>query len=178
MKIAFAAKANIEVKARLADLPAAERTAKRVGARHDGDDRQVDVYFRVPRGRLKLRRSDAVGEQLILYVRPDAAGPRRSDYEILEAPRGGRALEILSRMFDVEVEVRKLRRLWTVGTTRVHLDTVDGLGDFLELETVYPAGDANAEEAARRETARLMDAFGVSEADVVAGSYREMLRRR
>lgn len=178
MKPAFPAKANIEIKARLRDLAAAQATAARLGARHLGDDRQVDTYFHVPRGRLKLRRSESIGEQLIAYVRPDEDGPRRADYELFEAPRGGRARELLLAMFGIDVEVVKTRRLYLLGTTRIHLDSVEGLGDFLEIEAVYPAGEAAAERAAHEIVARLMGEFGVTAETVVPRSYRELLLER
>jgi adenylate cyclase, class 2 len=168
-------RANIEIKARLRDLEAARRIAESLGARSMGADRQVDTYFRVPSGRLKLRQSLFAGEQLIPYLREDVPGPRRADYEVLPAPRGGRTKELLEAMLGVDVVVEKARRLYLIGNTRIHLDTVNGLGDFLEIEAVYPYGDPSAEHAARLDVDRLMRAFGVVEADLVPRSYRELL---
>ena len=168
-------RANIEVKARLGDLDAAIRTAQSLGARDSGADRQVDTYFRVPHGRLKIRQSLFVGEQLILYMRPDVAAPRRADYEVLPAPRGGRTRELLELMLGIEVVVEKVRRLFVLGDTRIHLDTVKDLGDFIEFEAVYPYGLTSAEAAALHDVNRLMGAFALSSADLVPHSYRELL---
>lgn len=168
-------RANIEIKARLEDLESAVRTARALGAREAGADRQVDAYFRVPRGRLKLRESLFAGEQLVLYLRPDEPGPRRADYEVLPVPRGGRTRELLEAILGVEVVVEKARRLFVLGDTRIHLDTVRDLGDFLELEAVYPYGAEEAEAAARLDVERLMGAFGVAPEDLSPHSYRELL---
>jgi adenylate cyclase, class 2 len=167
-------RANIEIKARLRDVGAAIRAAESIGARGMGADRQVDTYFRVPRGRMKLRESLFSGEQLILYLRPDEPGPKRADYEVIPVPKGGRAKELLEAMFEVEVVVEKVRRLHVVGDTRIHLDTVAGLGDFLEFEAVYLHGDATAEKAARLDVDRLRKVFDVRDADLVPHSYREL----
>ena len=168
-------RANIELKARLADPEGAAATARALGAREMGADRQVDVYFRVPRGRLKLRRSMFVGEQLIAYLRADEPGPRRADYEVIPAPRGGRTAEILETMLGIEATVAKVRRLFLLGDTRIHLDEVDGLGSFLEFEAVYPHGNEEAERAARLDVERLRRTFGVRDEDLVPRSYRELV---
>ena len=169
-------RANIEIKARVLDPEAAERIAESLGARSMGADRQEDTYFRVPRGRLKLRRSLFAGEQLVAYLRPDVPGPKRADYEVIPTPRDGRTREILEAMFGVEAVVRKVRRLWVVGDTRIHVDTVEGLGDFVEFEAVYPHGSADAEQAARLDVERLLAAFAIPPEDLVPHSYRELKR--
>jgi len=168
-------RANIEIKARIRDLKATARKAIEIGALFVGQDRQADTYFRVPSGRLKLRQSPRKGAELIIYFRDDTAGPRRSDYELLPVADPGRIRDLLGAMFGVQSEVRKIRRLYFVGTTRIHIDTVEGLGDFLEFEAVHPAGDADAEEAARAGVNHLMAAFGITPEDLVPVSYGELL---
>ena len=73
-------RANSEIKARLRDLEAAAEIARGLGAGDAGVEQQIDWYFRVPRGRLKLRRSSRTGDQLVIYLRPDEPGPRRADF--------------------------------------------------------------------------------------------------
>ena len=172
----MAARANVEIKARLADPEAAERRAVSLGARFAGEDRQRDTYYRVPRGRLKLRESSIDGGRLVVYLRPDAASPRRSDYELLPVENVERSRALLQEMLGAEAEVRKIRRIYLLGGTRIHLDAVEGLGSFLEFEAVHAAGDAEAEAAARREVERLLRAFEVRDEDLLAGSYREMIQ--
>jgi predicted adenylyl cyclase CyaB len=168
-------RANVEIKARLRDLEAARRVALGLCARFEWEDRQVDTYFRVPRGRLKLRESSLSGAEVIIYVRPDAAGPRRSDYAIIPAGDPVRLRWLLEQMLGVEAVVEKTRRLFVLGETRIHLDSVRGLGDYLELEAVHDAADPAAEAAARREVERLTAAFGFRDDELVAGSYRELI---
>lgn len=166
---------NIEIKARARDLKAAAATARSLGATLAGEDLQVDTYFTVPAGRLKLRRSSMQGDQLILYRRPDGPGPRRSEYEILPVPNAPRTRDLLAAILGVDVEVRKARTLYLLGDTRIHLDRVQDLGEFIEFEAVHPAGDPDAEAAARAEVDRLIDAFGLQEDDRVPVSYRELV---
>lgn len=168
-------RANIEIKARLRDPEGAIRTARSLDARDAGTGRQVDTYFEVPRGRLKLRESDSSEDQLIVYFRPDRPGPRRADYQVLPVPEGGRTRELLEEMFGVEVVVEKIRRLFWIGDTRIHVDEVRELGTFLEFEAVFPAGDADRESAARAHVDELLERFGVRPDDLVPRSYRELL---
>jgi predicted adenylyl cyclase CyaB len=168
-------RANIEIKARLHDPGEAIRIARSLEARDVGSDRQVDTYFKVPRGRLKLRESASSGDQLIIYFRPDQTGPRRADYQVIPAPPGGRTRELLESMFGIEVVVEKVRRLFWIGDTRIHLDDVRELGAFLEFEAVFPFGDTDRESAARAEVERLIDEFGIPPDDLVPHSYRELL---
>ena len=167
---------NIEIKARLESLSAARECAKRLGARFEGVDHQIDTYFRVPNGRLKLRESSLEGPRLIPYLRADQGGPKKSDYALIrmDAPLGAKSKELLSAILGVETVVEKKREIHHIENVRVHLDDVRGLGAFLEFEAVY-ADDTP--EAAERESARvreLLREFGVAPEALLRGSYREM----
>jgi predicted adenylyl cyclase CyaB len=171
-------RANIEIKARVEDLDAAAEVARRLGARDEGAEHQVDRYFRVPRGRLKLRRSSRTGDQLVLYLRPDEPGPRRADYEVIPVRAEGRARELLETILGTDVVVEKTRRLFVLDNTRIHLDEVVGLGTFLELEAVHGFGDPDATAAAHEHVGRLLRAFEIAPDDLLPHSYRELLRSR
>ena len=142
--------------------------------------RQVDTYFAVPRGRLKLRWTDpADGEpavELIAYARPDVDGPRWSAYHRASVPvaEASALAAALTTTLGVLVVVAKTRRVGLIGRTRVHLDEVDGLGTFVELETVIGEGpDGGADAELTGIAARLGLAPGGG--NVVAGSYAELL---
>jgi len=166
---------NIDIKARYADLRRARQIALRLGAKLAGRDRQVDTYFRVPRGRLKLRESKLSASELLPYIRADRRGPKRSDYEVIRVPSGQRVKAILSRVLGVRTVVRKTRDIYWLGNVRIHLDRVDGLGTFIEFEAVFD-GSPRAERANREKVRKLLAAFGIAGKDLVKVSYADMLK--
>jgi len=163
-------RANLEIKARGGDWEKARALAtERVGV-----DEQVDTYFRTAVGRLKLRESSLSGGQLIPYFRPDADGPRRSDYRVLSVDDAPSLRAMLSEMLGVHAVVRKRREILLHENVRIHLDEVEGLGRFLELEAVF---DGSAEEEARQraKVRWMMEEMGLGEEDLIAGSYEQMV---
>lgn len=167
---------NIEIKARVRDVEAFRRLAESVA---DGPPRtilQVDTFFNVPSGRLKLRDfGDGRGE-LISYRRPDRGGPKQCEYFIAPAAEPAALLAALADALGVRGVVRKTRQLYMAGRTRIHLDAVEGLGDFMELEVVLAGGDDP--EAGRREAADLMARLQIDPADLVEAAYIDLLDRK
>jgi adenylate cyclase class IV len=164
--------ANVEIKARVRDLPALERAATALSGVPPTVLGQEDTFFPVPRGRLKLRRLAADRGELIYYDRPNEAGPKQSQYSIARAAEPDALATVLSRSLGTAGVVRKERRLYLVGQTRIHLDRVDGLGDFVELEVVLRPGQSTAEGHAI--AAGLMRQLGIQEDDLVAGAYLDL----
>lgn len=171
---------NLEIKARFDDLSRGARVAAAAGGVHHGTLDQTDTYFHAPAGRLKMRENLLVGPdgvrtasaELIAYRRVDRDGTRESTYWISRLERADDCLAGLAAVLGVRVIVRKRRELWLVGATRVHLDEVDHLGRFLELETVITG---QPEIDARREHDELVRLLGLSAGDTIAGSYSELL---
>ena len=173
--------ANVESKTRCPDLGAIARLAAALGARYEGRIEQVDTYFRVRRGRLKLREASHYGpdgrmsasSELIRYERPDVNGARVSVYERTanEDPKSSRLR--LEAAHGVRGCIRKHRELWILDSTRIHLDEVEGLGTFVELETVCAEGEPSVDE--RLEHDRLWSALGLDPQARVAGSYIDLL---
>jgi predicted adenylyl cyclase CyaB len=165
--------ANIEIKARVEDLTALRAAAESLC---DGPAEllcQEDHFFSIPDGRLKLRiLGDGRGE-LISYRRADAPGPRPSHYLI--APIGDPAAlkEILAPLLGVLGVVRKRRWLYRAGGARIHLDRVEGLGDFVEVEVVLRPGQP--EDDAILVARRLMERLGIAGDQLVGGAYLDLL---
>jgi homotetrameric cytidine deaminase len=171
---------NVEVKARDADPGATLRRALALGASDEGVLHQRDTYFARARGRLKLREQEPGGAQLIAYVREDATHARTSAYRIAPASDPEALREALDAALGTVVVVDKRRRLLLWEGVRIHLDDVDGLGSFVELEAVA-APDSNLrgehELVARlREELELGEAVAVSYADLALDAPQALLR--
>ena len=127
---------NVEIKARLNDRPAVEQAVRSLATSGPTMLRQTDTFFRVSRGRLKLRIVDETQGELIFYDRPDQARPKISQYTRVSIAEPETLATVLTQALGEIGTVRKTRTLYLIGRTRVHLDEVVGLGDYLELEVV------------------------------------------
>ena len=165
---------NIEIKARVADLAALAARTAAIADSGPVEIPQDDTFFRCDNGRLKLREfADGRGE-LIFYRRPDADGPKVSFYVLSPTASPDTLREALTLANGQEGRVVKHRTLFLVGRTRVHLDRVQGLGDFMELEVVL--ADDEAPEAGVREAHALMARLQVPQDALVTGAYHDLLR--
>lgn len=164
---------NIELKARLADLRAARDVARAIATKRLGVQRQVDTYFHCNRGRLKLRQIDGLSAALVWYDRPDRKGPKPSRYQLVPVSNPETLKAALAAALGVRGVVEKRREIFLVDDVRIHLDRVVGLGDFLEFEAVVGAETDDA--AARAKVDLLAEKFGIDPADLLPGSYGDML---
>ena len=166
---------NIEIKARIASVDAVLPKARTLA---DGDAvtiEQDNTFYAVPHGRLKLRRFADSSAELIHYHRADTVDAKASDY-VRVATADPDALDAaLTRACGTIGRVTKRRLLLIAGQTRIHLDRVDRLGDFIELEVVLRDGEDDAHGIAVAED--LMRALGLADAPRVAGAYRDLLLR-
>lgn len=168
---------NTEIKARIASVAAVLPLAAAIA---DGGPPQLiaqdDSFFQVPHGRLKLREFADGSAQLIHYHRPDAPGPKVSDYVISPVPDPASMRLALTRACGLLGRVRKQRTLLLAGQTRIHLDRVEGLGEFLELEVVLREDQSEAD--GQRIAQALMRDLGVAPEDLLRGAYLDLLAQR
>jgi len=164
---------NIELKARCRDLAAARQTCERLGARFAWTRRQTDVYFATEGRRLKLRIEEPGEAMLVSYHRADAAAARQSRYQLSPVGDPGAAEARLAARHGRLARVVKTRMLYRLGNVRIHLDTVEGLGTFVEFEAVLKPGDSEAD--ARGLLAGLQAEFGLRDGDLVAVSYADLI---
>jgi predicted adenylyl cyclase CyaB len=164
---------NVEIKAVLNDIVSAQETAARLSGRVPETIRQEDVFFRCAGARLKLRILDSQRGELIRYERVDSAVPRCSHYLIAHTSDPGILRDILTQTLGVSGIVKKRRDLYLVGQTRVHIDRVEGLGDFLELEVVLREDQDEIE--GRRIAAELLSKFAIDGQQLVAKAYVDLL---
>jgi homotetrameric cytidine deaminase len=166
------ARRNVEFKAHDPGPDATLRAAVEHGASDEGVLHQRDIYFRAQTGRLKLR-IEGDGAQLIAYRRADAATARLSAYHLADVPDPDALRASLEATLGVTVEVVKRRHLLIWCDVRIHLDDVDGLGRWVELEAVAPPGsDLSAEHA---KVAELREVLGIGDERLVAEGYAAML---
>lgn len=164
---------NIEIKARLTDLQATQRLVEAIADGPPQTLQQTDTFFACTHGRLKLREIGDGSGELIAYQRADVADIKQSDYEISHVPDADALKEVLRRALGESVVVEKTRLLYLIGQTRVHLDRVTGLGDFLELEVVLAPGQSAT--AGQQFAASLLQQFQVERDDLLATAYADML---
>ena len=167
---------NVEIKARIEARAALESAVARLADSGPVAIAQDDTFFHCPHGRLKLREFADGSAELIAYDRPDTTGPKLSTYlrSAVNDPAGLRAA--LAAACGQRGRVRKQRTLYLIGATRVHLDVVDGLGEFIELEVVLRDDQSAAQgEALARE---LLAALGIADAQLVAAAYIDLLEQK
>jgi len=163
--------AIIEFKARCADQGRVRELLQGKNARFAGTDHQVDTYFRVARGRLKLRQGN-IENSLIFYSRPNAAGPKQSDVTLSQVPPGSELKQVLEKALGVLVTVDKQREIYFVDNVKIHLDQVAGLGTFLEVEAI---GSPENATLLREQCESFLREFGVKPEEFVAVSYSDLL---
>jgi predicted adenylyl cyclase CyaB len=164
---------NLELKARCPDLARAQSAALALGARPFAHESQVDTYFQVPHGRLKLRQITGQRANLIAYQRPDLTAVRLSQYHLVPIDDASSLHAALAAALGVRGSVSKQREILLWHNIRIHLDRVDQLGSFVEFEAVL--AEADDPGLARSRLAILCEKLAVDPADQLATSYADLL---
>jgi predicted adenylyl cyclase CyaB len=164
---------NVEIKARIPSVDLLLPVVSGLADRGPAEISQDDTFFACPRGRLKLRVNCETEAELIFYQRPDIAGPKESSYVIAPAELPDSLRAALSLAYGQIGRVRKHRTLFHVGRTRIHLDRVEGLGDFLELEVVLERDESAQAGAALAE--ELLVKLGISPEQLVKEAYLDLI---
>ena len=166
---------NVEIKARISNIAELRARAEALSGQPPRLLRQVDTFFNTSRGRLKLRVMGGGAAELIYYEREDGAGPRPSAYHRAPISDPESLQKLLAAWLGIRGVVRKEREYFLAEDTRIHLDQVDSLGSFLELEVMLAPGKPIAEGRSR--AVALMKALGVDERDLVDTAYIDLLAR-
>jgi predicted adenylyl cyclase CyaB len=161
---------NFEFKARLRDEKPIRAVLRKLEARFVGNDHQVDTYFRVPDGKLKIREG-RIENALIFYRRSSARRARPSRIQVVQLPPRNSIKAILSAALGVLTVVNKRREIYFVDNVKIHLDRVRGLGKFVEVEATSHTGDLRSLGSQARKFQRL---FGIDASDLIAESYSDL----
>ena len=164
---------NIEIKTGLQNRTAAEKIAIRLSDTCPETFEQEDTFFPCEGARLKLRVLAPDRGELIRYERSDAAEARRSRYLIAPTSDPNALKEILTKTLGIAGVVKKTRTLYRIGQTRVHIDEVEQLGTFLELEVVLRDGQTEAEAKTIAES--LMAELGIEKRQLIPHAYVDLI---
>jgi len=166
---------NIEIKARIDSIEALAARAAALATEGPFEITQDDSFFRCDTGRLKLRTFSPTAGELIFYRRADQQAPKESFYVCTPTASPDSLREALGLAYGLAGRVRKQRRVYLVGRTRVHLDRVQDLGDFMELEVVLQ--EHEPAEAGMQEARMLMQRLGITPSQLVDSAYVDLLQR-
>lgn len=164
---------NVEIKARVSDPAILTAKAKALAGEDGSFSQQVDTFFNATNGRLKLRNIQGEKAKLIHYDRPDQSGPKLSDFLITCVEDADGLKKVLANAVGIKGEVRKTRHLIMCDQTRIHIDDVEGLGHFMELE-VQLREDQTIEDG-ERIAEDIMGKLGINKEDLITGAYMDLL---
>jgi predicted adenylyl cyclase CyaB len=164
---------NIEIKARTNNADAIRQYLLAHGAEFKGIDYQTDTYFAVPKGRLKLRQGN-IENNLIWYERNDQPGPKQSSFQLLPVQDADGLKAILTNSIGIKVIVEKKREIYFIDNIKFHIDVLQGLGHFVEIEASNKTADLPVEQL-HEQCHYYMHAFAIMPGDLVFNSYSDML---
>ena len=164
---------NVEIKARLSDLNAVLQRVQEIADQGPYEIEQDDTFFCCDSGRLKLRQLAPDDGKLIFYRRADQSGPKESFFVHCTTSDPAGLREVLSLAYGRAGRVFKHRTLFHIGRTRIHIDQVTGLGNFLELEVML--SEEEPAEAGEREAKQLMDKIGIKPSQLIKTAYVDLL---
>lgn len=164
---------NIEIKARCNSQQDIRDILNAQSADFKGVDHQIDTYFKVANGRLKLREGD-IENYLIYYEREDVATPKQSSVILAEMKRGSNIKDVLEKSLGVLVVVDKQREIYFIDNVKFHLDMVRGLGTFVEIEAIDRDGSIGREKLLDQ-CNKYLKLFNISDTDLLRDSYSDQV---
>ena len=167
---------NIEIKARVKNLNRVREILKSKNAEFRGVDHQIDTYFKINSGRLKLREGN-IENYLIYYKRENKSGPKQSDVVLLEFDPKSSLKAILLSSMEILVVVDKKREIYFIDNVKFHIDDVDELGTFVEIEAIDKMGDIGRDKLLEQ-CQFFLDLLGIEKDDLISDSYSDLLLKK
>lgn len=165
---------NIEIKARCANASSIRNYLQQQQARFIGVDDQTDIYFNTTNGRLKMRQGP-IENALIYYNRENKAGPKLSEVKLLPLEKNAELLkEVLMKANGIKVIVKKKREIWFIDNVKFHIDEVEGLGSFVEIEAIDKDGSLGLDKI-KEQCYFYLQQFQIGEDDLLTHSYSDLL---
>ncbi|OGF25389.1 adenylate cyclase [Candidatus Falkowbacteria bacterium RIFOXYB2_FULL_34_18] len=167
---------NIEIKAKSNNQDEIREILKSKNANFKGVDHQIDTYFKVDNGRLKLREGK-IENHLIHYQRENKEGPKQSDVTLFESDPKSSLKEILTKALGILVVVNKKREIYFIDNVKLHIDNVEDLGTFVEIEAIDNDGTIGKDKLLKQ-CQFFLDLFKISQEDLISVSYSDLLLQK
>ena len=164
---------NVEIKARCNNPEPIRDILQKLDADYKGTDHQIDTYFKVDEGRLKLREG-SIENNLIYYRRPDSAEPARSDIHLMPVDNPAQLKPLLTAALGIRTVVDKQREIYFVENVKFHIDEVKHLGSFVEIEAIDENGTIG-EAKLQQQCEHYMQRFDLSGDHLLSTSYSDMV---
>lgn len=164
---------NIEIKARFTHQEEVRKILNSLNADFKGIDNQIDTYFNVPFGRLKLREGN-IENHLIQYSRTDGKGPKQSDILLYKSTSKSSLKEILVKSLGILVVVDKQREIYFIDNVKFHIDLVKHLGSFIEIEAIDYDGSIGKNKLLKQ-CRSFMNILDINDNDLISYSYSDLL---
>lgn len=167
---------NYEFKARCSDIEKLELKLKELNPLFIGIDHQVDTYFNIEKGRLKLREGN-IENSLIHYNRTNTAGAKQSDVSLYQHQPDKNLKDILVKSLGIKVVVDKKRKIYFIENVKFHFDRVNELGSFIEVEAIDKDGSVGIEKL-KEQCNYYIQLLGITEDQFIAESYSDLLVKK
>ena len=164
---------NIEIKAKCSESKQIHQILAENKADFIGLDHQIDTYFKVPNGRLKLRQGN-IENHLIYYNRPNQAGPKKSEVLLYSVEKESNLKDVLTTALGEKVVVDKKRYIYFIDNVKFHVDEVKGLGNFIEIEAIDKDGNISL-NTLKEQCNFYMELFGIAQKDLIEVSYSDLI---
>lgn len=164
---------NVEIKAHCNNHAELEQLLLDHQARYIGEDHQIDTYFKVPKGRLKLREGN-IENSLLHYHRPNTEEAKTSTIAYYKTNPNQDLKDVLLGALEELVIVDKKRKIFFIDNVKFHLDEVKGLGTFMEIEAIDQEGTIG-EAKLQEQCAYYIELLGIKQGDFIAVSYSDLL---
>ncbi|MBT7902617.1 class IV adenylate cyclase [Candidatus Woesearchaeota archaeon] len=167
---------NIEIKAKSTNHEKIRKILREKNAEFKGEDHQIDTYFKVESGRLKLREGN-IENYLIFYEREDKEGPKQSNVILYKSNPNSTLKELLIKSNGILVVIDKTREIYFIENVKFHLDIVKDLGTFIEVEAIDKVGNIGREKLLAQ-CQQYLDLFEVAKDDLISVSYSDLLLKK
>jgi adenylate cyclase, class 2 len=164
---------NVEIKAKANQAEFIRSYLRDRHAEFKGTDFQTDTYFNVPAGRLKLREGN-IENNLIYYERTNSPVAKESSFQLVQVPDAKALKEVLTKSLGIKIVVKKKREIYFIGNVKFHIDEVESLGNFAEIEASDLYADIPKEEL-QRQCDFYSSELRIKKEDLISVSYSDML---
>ncbi|MEO7265209.1 MAG: class IV adenylate cyclase [Ferruginibacter sp.] len=164
---------NIEFKARIMNIKAAEEKLQQLNPIFIGEDLQTDTYYNVPQGRLKLREGN-IENALIYYERENLAGSKQSNVILYEHTPSSQLKSLIEKVHGIKTIVIKRRKIYFIDNVKFHFDHVENLGEFMEVEAIDKDGSIPV-TMLQMQADKYSSFFEISPQDFIELSYSDMM---